>query len=140
MTAVEHLIDETVIVGRVVARTALFKPLPVIDENLFEDIPVPSRFDNHQIAPSLGVGCWECGIFYHILPLTSTPHRSSLCPPLPTHLSLSYQGFWDRKNVNSYAMHITPCGRTFKHQPLSQGPDRCALDSYVPRLILSPSS
>jgi hypothetical protein len=37
-------------------------------------------------------------------------------------------------------MDIAPYGRTFKHQPLSQGPDRCALDSYVPRLILSPSS
>lgn len=42
--------------------------------------------------------------FYHISPLTSTPHRSSLCPPLPTHLSLSYGDFWDRKNANSYAI------------------------------------
>jgi hypothetical protein len=73
VAAVEHLVDETVIVGRVVARTELFKPLPVIDKDLFEDIPVPSRFDNHQIAPSPGVGGWGCDIF-----TTSHP----LLPPL----------------------------------------------------------
>src|SRR5688572_27279742 len=103
VATVEHLVDETVRVGRVVARTELFKPLPVIDEDLFEDIPVPRRFDNHQIAPSPGIGYWGLGMwhFYHISPLTSTPHRSSLCPPLPTHLSLSYGDFWDRKNANS---------------------------------------
>ena len=35
---------------------------------------------------------------------------------------------------------IAPCGRTLKHQLLYQGPDRCALDSYVPRLITFASS
>ena len=37
-------------------------------------------------------------------------------------------------------MNIAPCGRTFKTSALPQGPDRCAMDSYLPRLILSPSS
>jgi hypothetical protein len=37
-------------------------------------------------------------------------------------------------------LNIAPFGRAFKHPSLSQGPDRCALDSYVPRLITSPSS
>jgi hypothetical protein len=33
-----------------------------------------------------------------------------------------------------------PCGRTLQHQPLYQGPARCALEAYVPRLITCPSS
>src|SRR5712692_3513061 len=33
-----------------------------------------------------------------------------------------------------------PCGRTFKYEACYQGPDRCAVDSYLPRLISSPSS
>ena len=38
-------------------------------------------------------------------------------------------------------MHITPCGRTLQHHPsLAQGPARCVLKVYVPRLITSPSS
>jgi len=37
-------------------------------------------------------------------------------------------------------MDIAPYGRTFKTSTLPQGPDRCARDSYLPRLILSPSS
>jgi hypothetical protein len=37
-------------------------------------------------------------------------------------------------------VHIAPWGRTLKTSPLDQGPARCALDAYVPRLITSPSS
>ena len=33
-----------------------------------------------------------------------------------------------------------PYGRTLQHQPLYQGPARCALEAYVPRLITRPSS
>src|SRR6516225_392444 len=73
VAAVEHLVDEPLIVGRSVARTALFKPLPVIDKDLFEDVPVPRRLDDHQITPSEGVRCWGCGMF-----TTSHPLR----PPL----------------------------------------------------------
>jgi hypothetical protein len=62
----EHLVDEAIIVGRVVARTELFKPIPVIDEYLFEDVPVPRRFDTHQIAPSEGVGLLGIERFYHV--------------------------------------------------------------------------
>ena len=77
IAAVEHLIDEPLIVGRVVARTDLFKPRPVIDKDLFEDVPVPRRFDNHQIAPSEGVGMLGMQRLYHVSPSPSTPHRSS---------------------------------------------------------------
>jgi hypothetical protein len=37
-------------------------------------------------------------------------------------------------------VHIAPCGRTLQPYPLDQGPARGALEAYVPRLILSPSS
>ena len=37
-------------------------------------------------------------------------------------------------------MHIAPFGRTLKYQGLYQGPDRCAVASYVPRLITCASS
>src|SRR5262249_8846174 len=73
VAAVEHLVDEPLIVGRIVARMELFKPLPVIDKDLFEDVPVPRRLDDHQITPSEGVRCWGGGMF-----TTSHPLR----PPL----------------------------------------------------------
>lgn len=38
------------------------------------------------------------------------------------------------------SMHIAPFGRTLKYQGLYQGPDRCAVASYVPRLITCASS
>ena len=37
-------------------------------------------------------------------------------------------------------LHIAPFGRTLKYQGLYQGPDRCAVASYVPRLITCASS
>ena len=69
VAAVEHLVDESLIVRRSVARTELFKPWPVIDKDLFEDVPVPRGLDDHQITPSEGVGCWGGGIFTTSHPL-----------------------------------------------------------------------
>ena len=37
-------------------------------------------------------------------------------------------------------LHIAPCGRTLQPSPHTQGPARCTLEAYVPRLITSPSS
>jgi len=37
-------------------------------------------------------------------------------------------------------MNKAPCGRTFQYEACCQGPARCAVDSYLPRLISSPSS
>jgi hypothetical protein len=36
----EHLVDEAIIVTRLVARIDACKPLPVLDKDLFEDVPV----------------------------------------------------------------------------------------------------
>src|SRR5713101_3976818 len=35
-------------------------------------------------------------------------------------------------------LNKAPCGRTFKYEACYQGPDSCAVDSYLPRLISSP--
>jgi hypothetical protein len=42
--------------------------------------------------------------------------------------------------VSLVYVHIAPYGRTLKHQPCPQGPARCAVEAYVPRLITCPSS
>jgi REP element-mobilizing transposase RayT len=48
------------------------------------------------------------------------------------------------QSVPSYSptkiVYITPFRRTFQRHPLTQGPARCPLEAYVPRLITFPSS
>src|SRR6266849_3852546 len=51
ITAAEHLLDERIIVGPIVAGTALFKAAPVIGKDLFEDIPAGSDFGSHGSVP-----------------------------------------------------------------------------------------
>jgi len=43
----EHLVDEVIIVGRIVARAALFKPLPVLGKDLFKNLPASNDFGSH---------------------------------------------------------------------------------------------
>ena len=63
----------------------MFEAAPVIDKDLLEDVPVPRRLDNHQIAPSEGIGMLMVTCFYHVSRSWSTPsiglHRSAF-----THL------------------------------------------------------
>src|SRR5712691_7445046 len=73
VTTPEHFVDEAVIVGRMVARIDAFEPVPVIDKNLLEDVPVLRGCCSHQGAPSWGVGVFVVERFYHIPPTTSTP-------------------------------------------------------------------
>ena len=47
LAAVEHLLHKTVIIAGVVARVDLFEAVPVINEDLLKDVPVPRRLDNH---------------------------------------------------------------------------------------------
>ena len=54
VATVQHLFHEAVIVRRVVARAELFKPLPVIGKDLFEDTPIPGSLCHHRVAPSGG--------------------------------------------------------------------------------------
>src|SRR5712692_7476178 len=62
--------------------------------------------------------------------------NSALSPFAATGSTLQFAGV----NPVCIILHIAPCGRTLKPYPLDQGPARCALDAYVPRLIISPSS
>ena len=91
IAAVEHLVDEPLIVGRVIARTELFEPLPVIDKDLFEDVPVPRRFDNHQIAPSEGGDVGDAAFLPHLTPCV---HPSAVFTEVasPTSLALELRG------------------------------------------------
>ena len=75
------------LVGRVIARTELFEPLPVIDKDLFEDVPVPRRFDNHQIAPSEGGDVGDAA-FLPRLPLCVHPSSVFTEVASPTALAL----------------------------------------------------
>jgi len=49
--AAEPLLDERIIVGPIVAGTALCKAAPVIGKDLFEDIPAGSDFGSHGSVP-----------------------------------------------------------------------------------------
>jgi hypothetical protein len=43
----EHLVHEPIIVAGIVTRINVFEPLPVLDKELFEDVPVLSRLCHH---------------------------------------------------------------------------------------------
>jgi len=93
VATVEHLLYEAVIVRRVVARTELFKPWPVIDEDLLEDTPVPGGLRYHRAAPSWGDQIVLVKRLYHGCAASSTPHRLLPGRPHLTCLSLSYGDF-----------------------------------------------
>jgi hypothetical protein len=47
-----HLVDEVIIVGRIVTRAERFKPLPMLGKDLFEDIPADKDFGSFS-SPGL---------------------------------------------------------------------------------------
>ena len=48
----KHLGHQAIVIGRLVARMGVCKPVPVLGKDLLEDIPVPRGCCNHQVAPS----------------------------------------------------------------------------------------
>src|SRR5215471_1001359 len=68
----EHLVDEAIIVARMVTRIDACEPVPVLDKDLFEDVPVLCRGCHHQGAPSGGNGMVAVQLFYHTSPVLST--------------------------------------------------------------------
>jgi len=105
IAAVEHLVDETVIVAGIVARVDVFEAIPVIDKDLFEDVGVLRRCCHHQVAPSKGIGLLGIERFYHVSRSASTP--SSVFTGTPSH-PLSHPGATrtseQLKNGNSYTI------------------------------------
>jgi len=62
----EHLAYEAIIVGFLVARMDAFKPVPVLDKDLLEDVPVLRGRCQHEGAPSWGRGMFAVQLFYHV--------------------------------------------------------------------------
>src|SRR5919106_1999426 len=94
VTAVEHLLHNTIIIAGVVARRDLFEAVPVIGKDLLEDAPIPRRLDHHQSALSERIRVFRIlrvKCLYHDLPSPSTPHR-----PSP---SLAHLPRWSRSYV-----------------------------------------
>jgi hypothetical protein len=81
---------------------------------------------------------YEDGSFMRLMAPLGMP-SPSFCGYLDVILFYGQRDLFVREFVE-ISVNIAPFGRAFKHPSLSQGPDRCALDSYVPRLITSPSS
>src|SRR6266446_5744118 len=112
IAAAKHLVHETVIVAGIVTRMDVFEPVPVIDKDLFEDVPALSRFDNHQVAPS--EGGWDMlrvQPVYHVSPAPSNP-LIGLHPGMLTHIpSPGITGTSGQpKNENSYTIQIPDNG------------------------------
>ena len=88
----EHLVDKVIIVGRLVARINAFEPVPVLDKDLLEDVPVLRGGCNHQGAPREGVGIVVVQLFYHTSPAQSTLSSAFAGARSPTSLTLEPRG------------------------------------------------
>src|SRR5438477_2719828 len=97
--APEHLLDKFIIVAAIVPRIDVYKSVPVIGKDLFEDAPRRRSCCSHQAASLQSVGLCVVERFYHILAPTST--LSSACPTArsPTHLALAPQGREGRRKM-----------------------------------------
>jgi hypothetical protein len=87
IAAGEHLVHEAIIVGCIVARLDAFKPIPVLDKDLLEDVPVLRGCCKHAGAPSWGMGMWSVQLLYHVSPTQST--SSSAFPEAHSLTSLT---------------------------------------------------
>src|SRR5215471_19227998 len=90
MPTPEHLVDEAIIVARMVTRIDTCEPVPVLDKDLFEDVPVLRRGCNHQGAPSGGGGMFAVQLFYHTSPASSTLSSAFSGAHPPPLFSLSH--------------------------------------------------
>src|SRR5215470_163975 len=69
----KHLVHEAIIVAGIIARIDVLKPVPVLDKDLLEDVPVLRGCYNHEGAPSWGSGMLAVPLLYHVSPPQSTP-------------------------------------------------------------------
>jgi hypothetical protein len=85
IAAREHLAHKPIVVAGIVARIDVFEPLPVLDKDLLEDVPVLRGRCKHQGAPSWGRGIFAMQLLYHVSPTQSTPSSAfteAHSPPL----------------------------------------------------------
>ena len=88
----EHLVDEAIIVARMVTRIDACEPVPVLDKDLFEYVPVLRRGCNHQGTPSGGGGMFAVQLFYHTSPASSTLLSAFSGVHSPTSLPIEPRG------------------------------------------------
>jgi len=100
IAAREHLVHKPIVVAGIVARMDVFEPLPVLDKDLFEDVPVLRRLCNHQIALREGVGLLGIKRFYHVSLSESTPSSVCTATPSPTSLALEIRGRQGSRKMN----------------------------------------
>jgi hypothetical protein len=89
----QHLGHEAIIVGGLVARMGVLKRVPVIGEDLLEDIPVPRGLGHHGVAPSEGDTMVAVKRLYHGSPASSTPHRPLLRRSHPPRSPWNHEDF-----------------------------------------------
>src|SRR5215510_2740700 len=77
IAAGQPLVHEVIVGGCIVARLDAFKPLPVLDTDLLEDVPIRRGCWNHEGAPSWGMGMLAMPRLYHVSPTQSTPSSAS---------------------------------------------------------------
>src|SRR2546429_3332366 len=71
--APEHLRYQAVIVASIVPRVHALEAIPVVGQDLFEEVPGRRSCCSHQAASLQSVGWWVIALFYHIPSMTSTP-------------------------------------------------------------------
>lgn len=106
VATVQHLLHKPIIVAGMVTRMALFEDVPVIGKDLFEDVPMPPGFDNHEVAPSEGSRMFrwlKVKRLYHVSALPSTLHRGMLSD-LAGPGVMGFSG--GLENENSYTIKI----------------------------------
>src|SRR5215831_6847138 len=104
--APEHFVDKVIVVGRIVARTERFKPLPMLGKDLFKHVPTGNGFCIHRAAPIWGV--WWCyrGTLYHVQAAKATPSSGPLPDFISFCLSPQPSARTEAKNANSCTIKI----------------------------------
>src|SRR5262244_2756497 len=103
--APEHLGHQVIIVASIIARIDVFKAVPVVGKDLFEDAPGRRRGCSHQAASLRSIRVWIVTLLYHVSLTPSTPssarRRSPPPPPSP----------WCHADVRAIAKWEVLCDR-----------------------------
>src|SRR5215510_8044239 len=102
----EHLVDEAIVVALIIARIEVFKPIPVLVKDLFEDIPVQRGLCSHQAVPSWGMEMCAVTLLYHVSPAQSTFLSACSEARSPTSLPCATGTAGQRQNANSYTIRL----------------------------------
>src|SRR5712691_10075872 len=102
----EHFVDKVIVVGRIVARTERFKPLPMLGKDLFKNVPTGNGFCIHRSAPIRGVLWCYRGTLYHVQAAKATPSSGPLPNLVSFCLSPQPSARTEAKNANSCTIKV----------------------------------